>query len=184
MNTLAQHPSDRARQRGAILVTSLLLLLILTVLGIAMMKMTNMQDRMAGNTRDVNLAFQGAEAAVRTGEEEIRLLIAPAGGPQLEATAACAICDTGVLPVDIDAPGRFNWTANATPAPGIKTPGKLDDDPQYKVEHTQFVANGMDCGTTDANCNAGRDVFTVTGRSTGASGRANTVVQTTYARRF
>lgn len=184
MTSLSPRPIDRARQRGAILVTSLLLLLILTVLGIAMMKMTNMQDRMAGNTRDMNLAFQGAEAAVRAGEEELRVLVAPAGGPQLQATVDCDICDRGVLPVDLDTPGRFNWAADAKPAAGIATPGKLDQDPQYKIEHTQFVANGIDCGTTDANCNAGRDVFTVTGRSTGASGRTNTVVQTTYARRF
>lgn len=184
MNSSAQRSIHRARQRGAILVTSLLLLLILTVLGIAMMKMTNMQDRMAGNTRDVNLAFQAAEAAARAGEEELRVLVAPAGGPQVQATFDCEICDRGVLPVDIDVPGQFNWAADAKTVTDIDPNDRLDEDPQYKIEHTQFVANGIDCGTTDANCNAGRDVFTVTGRSTGASGRTNTVVQTTYARRF
>ncbi len=62
------HPARR--ERGAILVTSLLLLVILTVLGVAIMKLTNMQERMAGNTRDVNLALQGAEAALRQAEAE------------------------------------------------------------------------------------------------------------------
>ncbi|HPF28453.1 MAG TPA: PilX N-terminal domain-containing pilus assembly protein, partial [Steroidobacteraceae bacterium] len=55
-------------QRGAILVTSLLLLLVLTIIGLTAMRMTSLQERMAGSTRDLNLAFQGAEAALRDGE--------------------------------------------------------------------------------------------------------------------
>ena len=55
MNPTESPSFARQRQRGAILVTSLLLLIVLTVLGVAMMRMTNMQERMAGNTRDVNL---------------------------------------------------------------------------------------------------------------------------------
>ena len=59
-------------QRGAILVTSMLLLLVLTIIGITAMQMTRMQERMAGNTRDLNLAFQGSEAGLRNGEASFR----------------------------------------------------------------------------------------------------------------
>ncbi len=45
-------------QRGAILVTCLLILLILTVIGITAMQVTRMQERMAGNSRDTSLAFR------------------------------------------------------------------------------------------------------------------------------
>ena len=58
-------------QRGAILVTALLLLLTLTIIGVSVVQMTRMQERMAGNARDLNLAFQGAEAALREGEQQI-----------------------------------------------------------------------------------------------------------------
>ena len=170
-------------QRGAILVISMLLLLVLTVLGIAMMKMTNMQDRMAGNTRDLSLAFQGAEAALRVGEAQVRNTVAPAGNLPTQATINCTMCDAGVLPVDLDNPASFDWAANGLDAPVvIKSLGKLDDDPQYKVEHSAWVSDQLGRGQNDDD--AGRDYFTVTGRSTGLSGQANTVLQSTYARRF
>jgi len=53
------------RQTGAALIVSLVLLLIMTVLGVTAMRTTTLQERMAGNLRDNNLAFQDAEAALR-----------------------------------------------------------------------------------------------------------------------
>ena len=62
----------KRRQRGASLVISLLLLVALTVLGISTIRTTNLQERMAGNARDLNIALQGAEAGLRDGEARIR----------------------------------------------------------------------------------------------------------------
>ena len=59
---------------GAALVIALIMLLVMTVLGIAAMQMTRMEERMAGNSRDINLAFQGAETGLRDSEEIIRLM--------------------------------------------------------------------------------------------------------------
>ena len=39
--------------------------------GITAMQVTRMEERMAGNSRDVNLAFQGAEAGLRDSEARI-----------------------------------------------------------------------------------------------------------------
>jgi type IV pilus assembly protein PilX len=47
-----------SRQRGAALVVALIMLLVMTVLGITAMQVTRMEERMAGNSRDVNLAFR------------------------------------------------------------------------------------------------------------------------------
>ena len=44
------------------------MLLIMTVLGVTAMQMSRMEERMAGNSRDINLAFQGAEAGLRDSE--------------------------------------------------------------------------------------------------------------------
>jgi type IV pilus assembly protein PilX len=180
------HVRAPRRQGGAILVTSLLLLLVLTVLGIAMMKMTNMQDRMAGNTRDLSLAFQGAEAALRAGEAQVRTIVAEPGNLPTQASVNCALCEAGVLPVDIDDPAAFDWPADGIVAPGINPPsgsaGHLAEDPQYKVEHSAWVSDQLGTGVNGDD--TGRDYFTITGRSTGASGDANTVLQSTYARRF
>lgn len=56
------------RQKGAALVTSLIILLMLTLMGVAAMQTTTLEEKMAGNLRNENLAFQAAEAALRAGE--------------------------------------------------------------------------------------------------------------------
>lgn len=60
--------SPRRRERGAALLISLILLLVMTILGVTSAQTTALQERMAGNTRDREIAFQAAEAALRDGE--------------------------------------------------------------------------------------------------------------------
>lgn len=58
----------QTRQNGMVLVISLILLLVITLLAIASMQDSTLQERMAGNAHDQQSAFQSAEAALRTGE--------------------------------------------------------------------------------------------------------------------
>ena len=53
------------KQSGAVLVVSLIFLLVLTVIGVAAMQNTSLEEKMAGNVKDRNLAFQNAESARR-----------------------------------------------------------------------------------------------------------------------
>jgi type IV pilus assembly protein PilX len=57
------------RQAGSAMIVALIFLLLMTLIGTAAMRGSTMQERMAGNTRDWNLAFQSAEAALREAEE-------------------------------------------------------------------------------------------------------------------
>lgn len=59
-------------QRGVSLVVSLIFLVILTLLGLTAMRVATMEERMSGNARDRNIAFQAAEAALRDAEFDIR----------------------------------------------------------------------------------------------------------------
>ena len=61
-----------SQQRGAVLLISLIMLLLLTIIGTAAMRDTNLQERMAGNMRDHHIAFQAAEAALRFAEQGIK----------------------------------------------------------------------------------------------------------------
>ena len=64
-------PSNRTtRDSGSALVVALILLMLLTMIGVQGMRTNVMQERMAGNMRERNLAFQAAEAALRVGEAE------------------------------------------------------------------------------------------------------------------
>lgn len=62
-----------ARQQGVALVVALVLLLVVTVIGLASMRGTSLQERMSANTYDRALAFQKSEAALRAAEAEITL---------------------------------------------------------------------------------------------------------------
>ncbi len=55
------------RQRGAVLIVSLVLLVILTLLGVSMMNTTKLEERMASNTQEASQAFQGAETGLSQG---------------------------------------------------------------------------------------------------------------------
>lgn len=57
-----------SRQRGVALAVVLILLLVMTLLGLAAMRGTLMEERMSANLLDRSLAFQAVEAALREGE--------------------------------------------------------------------------------------------------------------------
>jgi type IV pilus assembly protein PilX len=58
----------RLRQEGMALVASLLLLVVMTILGVAMFRSYGFQQHIAGNTREKTLAFQNAMDAQRYAE--------------------------------------------------------------------------------------------------------------------
>lgn len=60
------------KQHGIVLVTTLMFLVVLTILVLAMMRTSLLEERMAGYSRDWNLAFQAAESALRAGEREVK----------------------------------------------------------------------------------------------------------------
>ena len=69
-STLAALPPDSlgmaypARQTGAVLVISLILLMILTLLGLSSMKMTSLEEKMAANSQESIGALQSAESGL------------------------------------------------------------------------------------------------------------------------
>lgn len=50
------------------MLVALVMLLLLTIIGVASMRGTSLQENMANNLKEHDLAFQGAEAALRAGE--------------------------------------------------------------------------------------------------------------------
>lgn len=58
-------------QRGSALILSLLILLVMTMLGIAAMSTSTLEERMAANDRNQKLAFQNAETALSQTETEV-----------------------------------------------------------------------------------------------------------------
>lgn len=86
---------QKPRQNGAALILALIFLLLMTMLSTSSMRTATMQERMAGNTRDWNLGFQSAEAALRVAEQWL--------------------LDTDVLPDFDDAAGFYQINSAARP---------------------------------------------------------------------
>jgi type IV pilus assembly protein PilX len=58
-------------QRGAILIISLMFLVVLTMLALTTMGGITLEERMSGQYRDLNMAFQAAESGLRDAERDI-----------------------------------------------------------------------------------------------------------------
>ncbi len=84
MSTLSNHPirhgssgmyrtSQRYRQRpaqhGFVLIASLLILIIVTLLGISMFRSYGLQEKIAGNLREKERAFQAAQSTMKFAEQ-------------------------------------------------------------------------------------------------------------------
>ena len=104
------------RQTGAALFISLMFLIILTLIGLSAANVGIMQERMAGNVRETNEAFQNAEATLREVEIEIVDSVEGTGGaalgvvpPWSELTAASIITDRSNCTLSQADPGDLTW---------------------------------------------------------------------------
>lgn len=61
----------RSGQQGAALLMALMFLVILTMIGFSSITSTTLEERMARNSRESNIAFQAAETALRDGETDL-----------------------------------------------------------------------------------------------------------------
>lgn len=68
MRNYAVSVTSARRQQGSALIVSLVMLLLMTLVGVASMQGTILQERMSGNLRDRELAFEATETALRAGE--------------------------------------------------------------------------------------------------------------------
>jgi type IV pilus assembly protein PilX len=94
------------RQQGFVLVTAVMLMVILTIVILSMLRTTILEERMVGNSRDWNNAFQAAEAALRDAEREI--LIGSRVSGQTGFVAGCS--STGLC-----LPNTCQSSANCSP---------------------------------------------------------------------
>jgi type IV pilus assembly protein PilX len=60
------------KQRGVILVVALIMLLVMTAIGVTVMTGSTLQERMAGNSRQMSIAKANAESALKQAELEIK----------------------------------------------------------------------------------------------------------------
>ncbi len=171
------------RQRGAVLIMALLLVMVLTILGVSAMQGGVMEERMAGNAHDHHMAFQSAESGLRDATAWIDTLTAR---PKPDATATGGIYEIGVLGDDL-LDYTFDWvTMGRTYGTGT---GNHPSDfsyhsaaPIYVVEETDFVRDMVDTESTALG--TGVYYYTVSSIGYGGSTTSEAVARTVWERRF
>jgi type IV pilus assembly protein PilX len=193
---VAQRRVARSRQRGISLVTTLLLMLGTLGLGVAVMNVNVMEERMIGNTKDRDLALQAAEAALRDGEQDVATNISSASAFADDCTnGLCtppaqrsAQGNLASLPVQ-DARLGFDWARDATvrrygqytgsaPFPSVA------QQPRYVIEKFSYLGTpageSVVLGAEPAAPGVG---YRITARGVGARAETVVLLQSIYATR-
>ncbi len=108
------------RQKGVVLAVSLLLLLVVTLVGLAAISGTTMQEKMAGNMYDREIAFQSAEAALRVAESQLGL------------SSATIYRDCSLVTCEAVPPSGATWQTISSS--NYNSGGLAAGQPQYIVE--------------------------------------------------
>lgn len=172
------------RQNGVALIVALVMLLAMTLIGVTAMKGTMLEEKMAGNARDRNLAFQAAEAGLRDGEKDIHdnlSLISPfhsdcTNGMCLPSSSETAVWEDST---------KVHWENSTNViAYGANTGAALlfgvAAQPVYVVERLPAVVssgNSLVQGFAPPNPEAW---FRVTARGTGGTTTARVMLQSVY----
>ena len=179
MNTFKTNrtPPTEFCQRGATLIVSLVLLIVLTLIGVTAMSTSSLEEKMAGNSRDMNLAFQAAEAALKDAEEFLRTGFITAAAfdgnnPGLYPTPAA-----GNPPPDVYSENV--WTTALTATTNLDG---ISAQPRYIIEYMGTVGENDINVINKATSGNTTEVFRITARGTGGSSNAVVHLQSYYAR--
>lgn len=173
-------PTSRHNQRGAVLIVGLVMLLLLTIIGVAASRTGLLQEKMAGNMRDRQLAFQAAESALRAGED----ILDNAALPAFDGSVA------GYGP-RVAQPGSPDWWENSFnwAAQSVLTNYGLSiiaSQPRYYIERVDSVFATSESGSGvdfESQLKIEPDtMFRVTARGAGATDQTVVILQSTYKR--
>jgi type IV pilus assembly protein PilX len=132
-----------SKQQGVILIICLVMLLLLTLIAVSGMQTTTLEEKMAGNKRNRNLAFQAAESALREAEQWIQgadTALNPlklSNGPFQGADCSNGLCPT-TSPAIWEA-ADFNWNLKGRSYAGVLQ--AIPQQPRYVIELLEQKVN-------------------------------------------
>jgi type IV pilus assembly protein PilX len=161
-------------QQGAALIVSLLFLLIMTIIGLAGIQVTSLEEKMTGNMRDRSLAFQAAESALRTGESFLSQATFPVFSCSSTSDGLYQYtCSPSVL-LDSFWQGTDKLTYPGTALGGLAA------NPQYVMEELAPVTESG--GSLEAGTATTSSYYRITARGTGGTANAVVLLQSIFKR--
>ena len=177
------------KQKGSVLILSLIILVILTILGVSSMNSSSLQEKMSGNFRDREVAFQAAEMALAYAENYVNSTVNSAN-----LGNANGLYEQGNGPTS-----RNAFTGNGgtisdwwTGTDSINLPTNISEvrtAPRFTIEAREEVGSndGTDINITSYGESTGGGLITsfrVTARGTGLSDNTIVILQTNYGKRL
>lgn len=176
--------------RGFTLVTALIFMVALLLIGISAMNVNIMQERIGGSSKDSNLAFQAAEAALRDAEADVAVNVTP--GAAFDSVCTSGLC----IPASMWTPAQstpvwqsINWSdPNVTRSYGAYTGASalpsVAAQPAYIVEKLSAVGApiGESVGMGIRPVTIG-EAYRITVYATGARPETHVTLQSIYTKR-
>ncbi len=171
---------SKTKQNGATLIVSLLILLVMTLLGVTAMQTNILEEKMSGNSQDVSLSLQAAEAALREGEAYIETIVSPATA--FDGSTEWLYPDD----TNVDVSADTTWTTARIYQTGDIT--NVTTRPKYIIELVGEIGSASDdiniSGYGESSGTGSVNGFRVTAKGTGGSDSTVTLLQSHYAKRF
>jgi len=123
------------KQSGVVLVISLVMLLLLTLIGLTGMQTTTLEEKMAGNSKDRNIAFQAAESTLAVAEA----FILANASPTTTTSLACLNTVPAVDSCYFNNTAWLNSNSAVTPT-GFGNNFNLPEDPRYIIKKISGTA--------------------------------------------
>lgn len=181
-----------ALQRGAVLVTSLVFMAILTVIAVATMRSTTTDINILNNMQSRNNAFQCAEAALRAGEiwldEKItsvpdRTMMLPDQSLNTQVWDYKAETIQDITTKDLAWWQVNGWTYGNALVDAEHQVG-CAEEPRFIIEALGTVDDGSGQVEIESLGKGGVDFFRITAFSVGVENNAHVILQTTFAKRL
>jgi type IV pilus assembly protein PilX len=157
-------------QRGTVLLMALMFLVVLSLLGIAMVSSTSVEERMARNARDMDVAMQAAEAALR--DARIRVTGYHTNPPTpVNSFDFADDCSNGLCSRNATQPVWSAFSLDAAPSQPIGTGTTsptvvgVTNQPRYLIERIIIQRPGDSITNTSSGLTAHRITAKGTGRS-------------------
>ncbi len=171
-------------QAGISLVVVLLFLLIMTVLGITAVRTSNLEEKMSGNERDREVAFEAAEATLRDAERDVQLNItaaSPFANPCVNGL--CTPPVAGVAAAD-----SVNWMGAAPKVYGTGSgvgvyPVALARAPRYVIELMPDMPPPAGESLNQRSTISGGTPFRITATAWGRKQSTQVQLQVVYVKR-
>lgn len=173
-------------QNGAVLAVSLLILVVLTIIGVSSMVTTSLEEKMSGNFRDRQIAFNAAEAALAYAENFVNANV----------NAASVFDGSDGLYATYDGPGSNNafdsswWTGTASQVlPNADAVDDVQTQPRFTIEHRgeigEVEGTSINLGGYGESSGGGEiTAFRITVRATGLTDNSVVIIQSYYGKRL